>query len=247
MGPTDLTLRLVLTRPNSTTAMSPTESETNGTHPQHPLIPRLRSHLHALPPEFRHALRVTLRAFALGWTISSIGSVLGLLVKVLASRTRRPVVSRILADILRVLQFSVMRNGMPWLFAGVFGGYKFVDEVMRRRDVRQRSSEKFPASSPSKDSDDATAPRRAFLATLLAAYLSLLLVHRRFPRTPTVDLTLFAIVRAMDVGAHIAYHSDRVRGVVPAWTLEHADVVVFAVASAEIMFAFFYEPNRLPK
>ncbi|KAG0172799.1 hypothetical protein DFQ30_009608 [Apophysomyces sp. BC1015] len=62
-----------------------------------------------------------------------------------------------------------------------------------------------------------------------------------------MDLTFFALVRALDVFAHRAYESHHVRQLVPNWMLECGSVGVFTVACTEIMFSWFYEPTRLPK
>lgn len=117
--------------------------------------------------------------------------------------------------------------------------------VAEQRNRPSALTDESTASKPT--AVDPSVSSRAFCSALLSSVLALLFVHRRFPRTPTVDLTFFTLVRALDVGAHVVYQSQRVRHIVPGWVLEHGDVAVFTVSCAEIMFAWFFEPDRLPK
>ncbi|KKA27676.1 hypothetical protein TD95_002760 [Thielaviopsis punctulata] len=74
------------------------------------------------------------------------------------------------------------------------------------------------------------------------------------PRSATVDFTLFAATRAVDVivGELWARHRTR-REALGKWTKvesffsKAADPAVFAISSAAIMWAWFYYPDRLPR
>lgn len=46
--------------------------------------------------------------------------------------------------------------------------------------------------------------------------------------------------------AHRAYDSPTIRERVPGWLLDYGSVAVFTTACTEIMFAWFYAPERLP-
>lgn len=70
----------------------------------------------------------------------------------------------------------------------------------------------------------------------------------------TMDLTLFTVTRAVDVIACIAWNRwYRRRRAQNHWTLAEslapglADAGVFAMSAAVVMWAWFYEPERLPR
>ncbi|KAI9312035.1 hypothetical protein BX666DRAFT_1992031 [Dichotomocladium elegans] len=168
------------------------------------------------------AARTAMRAFLLSWTFTTIPSIAGAVIK--ATRSRKS------PQLIRLLQQSVFQNGFPTLVAGAFAGHHLLDHVLRRYYARQKK----PSIS-----------RRSRL--FLSAAISMLIVRRAFPKTKTLDFTLFALVRALDLMAHRAYNSSAVRKRVPHWVLEYGNVGVFAAASSEIMFAWFYAPERLPR
>lgn len=70
----------------------------------------------------------------------------------------------------------------------------------------------------------------------------------------TMDLTLFTVTRAVDVIACLAWNRwYRQRKAQNRWTLAEslapslADAGVFAMSAAVVMWAWFYEPERLPR
>ncbi|KAG2213271.1 hypothetical protein INT46_002492 [Mucor plumbeus] len=63
----------------------------------------------------------------------------------------------------------------------------------------------------------------------------------------TIIPQLLRKMRAFDVFAHRIYVSPKVRQKVPEWTLEYGNIAIFMLASTEIIFSWFYEPERLPR
>jgi hypothetical protein len=62
----------------------------------------------------------------------------------------------------------------------------------------------------------------------------------------TIDLTLFAFVRAADVLAQWYWQTKKTKGRIAQWWSEKSSPILFAASSAVIMHAFFYAPSRLP-
>ncbi|KAJ2960487.1 hypothetical protein NQZ79_g4092 [Umbelopsis isabellina] len=89
--------------------------------------------------------------------------------------------------------------------------------------------------------------KRLVISSMIASALTLFSVHRLFPRTGTLDITLFAAVRAGDVFAHRFGESDYAKKKIPTWMLYNGDVIVFVLACTEIMFSWFFAPTRLPR
>ena len=86
-----------------------------------------------------------------------------------------------------------------------------------------------------------------FLASFASAFAGMTYWHARRPRKRTVDLTLAAFVRAIDVIVQNAWRTRAPKSAVEGTLKREADTIVFAVSSAIIMFAWFYTPERLPK
>lgn len=62
----------------------------------------------------------------------------------------------------------------------------------------------------------------------------------------TIDLTLFAVVRAADVAVQSLRRPNQNPGRVARFVSSIATPFLFAASSATIMHAFFYKPSRLP-
>ncbi|KAE9972727.1 hypothetical protein BLS_003919 [Venturia inaequalis] len=62
----------------------------------------------------------------------------------------------------------------------------------------------------------------------------------------TIDLTLFAFVRAADIVVSSLWNSKPDKNRVSRFVSNNAITVLFAVSSATIMNAFFYHPSQLP-
>ena len=71
--------------------------------------------------------------------------------------------------------------------------------------------------------------------------------HSSRPRKRTVDLTLAAFVRAIDVIVQNIWRHRDPKTRVERILKQQADAIVFAVSCTIIMFAWFYAPERLPK
>jgi hypothetical protein len=95
-----------------------------------------------------------------------------------------------------------------------------------------------------KQEKTATSPSSTLFVSSL---MSVMLARRLYPNIKTLDLSYFILARAVDVYAQKAYYSDIVRKRVPSWMLEFGNVIVFMLASTEIIFSWFYEPERLPR
>ncbi|CAG8716149.1 13399_t:CDS:2, partial [Ambispora leptoticha] len=91
-----------------------------------------------------------------------------------------------------------------------------------------------------------------FVTATLASSFSLYYLHRISPGTvnKTIDLTLLALVRAIDVLVRYIYQ-ERIpehtkQKWIPKWLSDHIDTLAFVCSCSEIMFAWFYAPKRLP-
>ena len=111
-----------------------------------------------------------------------------------------------------------------------------------------------------KVSDTGTSPRRemaTFIASLISGTVGIRLLNSQ-PRGElagrTLDLTLFAVSRALDVlvgGLWKKWKARRIRNRkwsrVEAGVSNAADPVVFSLGAGIIMFAWIYLPDRLPR
>ncbi|CAO3676272.1 unnamed protein product [Rhizopus stolonifer] len=173
------------------------------------------------------ATSAMIRAYSLGWVISTTPGLISLLIKVIASKNKSSAIQKaILVSLPHLLKLSVTKNGFPLLLATSFGGQAFV-----RYAHFQCTGKKTPLKT----------------SIFLSSFLSIWSVKRLYPNLHTLDLTFFALVRALDVFAHRIYGSDKARQRVPEWLLEYGNIFVFMMASAEIIFSWFYEPQRLPR
>jgi len=86
-----------------------------------------------------------------------------------------------------------------------------------------------------------------FVASFVSALAGMTYWHALRPRKRTVDLTLAALVRAIDVVVQNLWSRRRNTSRVEGWFKREIDTIVFAVSCTIIMFAWFYTPERLPK
>ena len=84
--------------------------------------------------------------------------------------------------------------------------------------------------------------RITMLASFLSSAAAIIFMHRKRPNHATIDYSLFAVVRALDVFGHIAVKNQWG----PRWLGSYGAVAVFVLACTEIMFSWLYEPERLP-
>lgn len=184
--------------------------------------------------ELKPALKTLLRAYGIGWSITTAPGLISVLVKSILSITKKQQAAKsilskaLLSTIPKLLKKSITENGFPLLLASSFGGQKFI-----RYLVNQKKQEKEKVSQKS--------------AIFWSALISIWSIRRLFPKIKTLDLTFFVLVRAFDVFAHRIYVSPKVRQKVPEWTLEYGNIAIFMLASTEIIFSWFYVPERLPR
>lgn len=84
--------------------------------------------------------------------------------------------------------------------------------------------------------------RITMLASFLSSAAAVVFMHRKRPNHATIDYSLFAVVRALDVFGHVAVKKQWG----PRWLGSYGAVAVFVLACTEIMFSWLYEPQRLP-
>jgi hypothetical protein len=175
--------------------------------------------------DLKPALKTMLRAFGVGWSTTTAPALLTLLVKTIVSKKPGAIQRALTHTLPMILKKSVTQNGFPFLLAGAFGGHQFIQKLFDQ--AKQGVSQKR--------------------ALFISAALSMFAVRRAFPNIKTLDLTFFVLVRAFDVLAHKMCASERIREKVPSGVLEYGNVLVFMMACTEIMFSWFFEPERLPK
>jgi hypothetical protein len=112
----------------------------------------------------------------------------------------------------------------------ILGGRKALEPIIRRIG-RGRLSQEIST----------------FLASFSAALAGMTYWHSSRPRKRTVDLTLAAFVRAIDVIVQNFWKRRTPVTHVEQILKKEADTIVFAGSCAIIMFAWFYTPERLPK
>lgn len=86
-----------------------------------------------------------------------------------------------------------------------------------------------------------------FLASLGSAFAGMTYWHSKHPKKRTVDLTLAALVRAIDVVLQNLWRKRPPTSRMEGLLKKEADTIAFAVSCTIIMFAWFYTPERLPK
>ncbi|KAG0348109.1 hypothetical protein BG004_006084, partial [Podila humilis] len=84
--------------------------------------------------------------------------------------------------------------------------------------------------------------RVTMLASFLSSAAAVLFMHRYRPSHATIDYSLFAVVRALDVGGHVAVKNKWG----PNWLGTYGAVAVFVLSCTEIMYSWLYDPSRLP-
>lgn len=113
----------------------------------------------------------------------------------------------------------------------ILGGRKALEPIIKRITGRRITRESI-----------------TFLASFGSALAGMMYWHKSRPQKRTVDLTLAALVRAVDVIVQNLW-TRRAPAATRAERLlkKEADAIVFAMSCTIIMFAWFYTPERLPK
>ncbi|KAI0850162.1 hypothetical protein F5Y00DRAFT_42509 [Daldinia vernicosa] len=234
------------------------------------LPPRNRKRLDEYIPPL---LRPLIRAYVLGYTSSVAPRLLTLILQHVTRRGKDKGAATVtqphdfISSLQRILRGGLEFQRFPTFCAALVGGTTLL-EVLLSRALRRLSQ--FPTPTLKRLS--------RWLSTFIAAWLSLRLLQSKKsdgfsetittnpddPQTTkqetvryagrTLDLTLFAVTRALDVVVSEAWSRRRQRRVVAnQWTWVEslisklADPTIFATSSAFIMWAWFYSPSQLPK
>jgi hypothetical protein len=158
---------------------------------------------------------------------------------------------------------------MSMLLMITLGGYKLLETFMNRglkKVVRaqhlqhqQEHPHLAPSSSTTKDIDTQNQrwtrndvdkvelpadlrQRITMVSSFLSSAAAIAFMHRYRPRHATIDYSLFAVVRALDVLGHVMVNKHWA----PSWLRTYGAVVVFVLACTEIMYSWLYAPERLP-
>ena len=86
-----------------------------------------------------------------------------------------------------------------------------------------------------------------FVSSFTSSFLGMTFWRESQPSKRTVDLTLAALVRAIDVLVQNLWRTRKTRPRGEMWWRKQVDTIVFATSCTIIMFAWFYAPERLPK
>lgn len=191
--------------------------------------------MNKIPVELQPTIKTLLRAYGFSWGLTTVPGILGVIIKALLTKKNKfsAIQKAILISLPQVLKNSVTKNGFPFLFTTAVGGHKVLEYLIRKSNMFDKKQEK-----------KLTAPSSTLF---MSALLSVWFTRRFYPNIKTLDLTYFILARAIDVYAQKAYHSDAVRKRIPFWMLELGNVAAFMLACTEIIFSWFYEPERLPK
>lgn len=109
----------------------------------------------------------------------------------------------------------------------ILGGRKALEPLLRRTGVSREVA--------------------TFWAAFASSFAGMTYWHSSHPRKRTVDLTLAALVRGIDVVVQSLWRGRQSTTRVERVVKKEADTIVFAVSCTIIMFAWFYKPERLPK
>ncbi|KAI1826907.1 integral membrane protein [Xylaria intraflava] len=220
----------------------------------------------SIPP----VLRPVLRAYILGYASAVAPRVLTLILQHHGRRKRRgPDDGEVqphesfLASLRRILCGGLDPQRFPAFCAALVGGTTLLDILVRRLINRLNA----------KLSDVARRRFSIWISSFIASWLSLRLLQSKktnaFAETKTangdkqetvryagrtLDLTLFAATRAIDVVVGELWSRRRKRRVaagqwswLDSFTSNMADPFIFATSCAFIMWAWFYAPSTLPR
>jgi hypothetical protein len=112
----------------------------------------------------------------------------------------------------------------------ILGGRKLLDPILKKVGGNRISEE-----------------TSTFIASFGSAFAGMTYWHSKHPKKRTVDLTLAALVRAIDVIVQRLWRGRPPTSRAEGLLKKEADTIVFAVSCTIIMFAWFYTPERLPK
>ncbi|KAI0651860.1 hypothetical protein C8Q79DRAFT_1005114 [Trametes meyenii] len=221
----------------------------------------LADFLHALPDD--HPLQVALRTYSLALSLA-LGP--ALLPFVTSRRARAQGFGRVLQAVRRELGINAFASAIT---VGVAGGITIRHLLNQCEGEAQEGEENgtlWRLRAWSRSLEDS---HKTFLSNVISSALAVALLHSRRKHaksayvgrpSPTLDLSLLFLVRAMDSLVQLAFFkppvaSERLlpepvkeekRAVRNKWSTR-LDALVFWACSARIMWCFFYEPERLPR
>lgn len=224
----------------------------------------LADFLHTLPDD--HPLQIGLRTYSLALSLALGPALLPFLT---SPRARAQGFKRVLYILKRELSVNAFAMSVT---VGVAGGAAIRSGWDRLEEWLEDRSE--PASEGVLGKVRACLSslkggQRTFLSNVISSSLAIALLHSRRRHTtsawvgkpsPTIDLSLLLLVRAMDSVVQLALFKpwgaserhlpaavkDENRANRRKWSTR-LDALVFWACSARIMWCFFYEPDRLPR
>ncbi|KAF9110263.1 hypothetical protein BGX27_006581 [Mortierella sp. AM989] len=163
---------------------------------------------------------------------------------------------------------SSRRDGMSMLLLISLGGYKILElflnrgmkkailaqQLQRQKEQHthhqhhvhhQKDSEEVKWTKDNADKIELTPALRqriTMMASFVSSAAAIIFMHRYRPNHATIDYSLFAVVRALDVFGHVAVKNQWG----PKWLGSYGSLAVFVISCTEIMYSWMYEPERLP-
>ncbi|KAF9165169.1 hypothetical protein DFQ26_000510 [Actinomortierella ambigua] len=223
--------------------------------------------LRQLTPEWKAALLVCLRSYGIGYVFAAAPKLIKTLIGFLTNPRRAAKGQFVLWAFIKALVqvgvegFSAKRDGMSMLLLLSLGGHRVLELVLTRgmkkavvhhHHLQQQQKQQKQSLRPKEGAkkvqwqevelEKDLQQRITTLSSFVSSAIAILFMHRKRPRHATIDYTLFAVVRALDVMGHMAV--EKKWG--PSWLENYGSVLVFQLACTEIMFAWLYEPERLP-
>ncbi|KAF9953683.1 hypothetical protein BGZ72_005228 [Mortierella alpina] len=217
-------------------------------------------------PELVRAFRVCIRSYGVGYVFATAPKLIKTLIAFITNpRKATPNGQNPLAAFVRALLTvlkdgtSSKRDGMSMLLMISLGGYKllevFLNRGMKKAILAQHIEQQKQGSKDSDTQENWTRgdvhkielssdlqQRITMMASFLSSAAAIVFMHRHRPHHATIDYSLFAVVRALDVFGHVAVKNRWG----PNWLGSYGAVAVFVFACTEIMFSWLYEPSRLP-
>lgn len=132
--------------------------------------------------------------------------------------------------VIKAIKGGVRFDGFAMVCVIILGGRKVLEPIIERVSKRKIS----PITT-------------TLLASFGSSLAGMMYWHRSRPRKRTVDLTLAALVRAIDVIVQNFWRNRPPTTSAEGLLKKEADTIVFAASCTIIMFAWFYNPERLPK
>lgn len=123
------------------------------------------------PVELVPALKTLVRAYGVGWSVTTAPTIIALLIKAILSKQNKfgAIQKAILLTLPQILKKSITQNGFPLLVAGSFAGQKLLRYFLNKK--KEKISQKS--------------------AIFWSCLISIWSVRRLFPNIKTLDLTFF--------------------------------------------------------